>query len=209
MIARKAIKSKTFVLTFDDGPGNKLTPRILKLLDEYKVKATFFLLGRNIAGREQIVRQIAAKGHEIGSHGYDHLHHWKVSPVRAIRDIKQGWKAIDIALGTNRGRYPFRPPYGKMNLVSLFYLWVKKVPIIYWTVDSGDTWAAEKRDVYRAVTLTKIEGGAVVLAHDFDRTKDDTNKIVLDSISLVLSAAKEKGMKVVALPELVGRGWES
>ena len=58
--------NKVAYLTFDDGPGNKLTPIILRLLEKYDVRATFFLLGKNIEGRETIVRQIIAQGHDIG-----------------------------------------------------------------------------------------------------------------------------------------------
>ena len=126
MYEKANCRKNILVLTFDDGPGNRLTPAILGLLTEYNAKATFFLLGRNVVGRESIVKQITASGHEIGSHGYDHLHHWKVSPVRAIIDIKRGWQAIDDALGRQSRTYPFRPPYGKMNLASLLYVWAKK-----------------------------------------------------------------------------------
>lgn len=205
LLKRKAIKSRALVLTFDDGPGSRLTPEILALLAASNAKATFFLLGRNIVGRESIVRQIAASGHEICSHGYDHLNYLKVSPFHAVSDIKRGWLAIDEALGKRASIYPFRPPYGKLNLVCLLYLLLRRVPIIYWTVVCGDTWPVEKRDSRRSALLIAKAGGAVVLAHDFDRTNDDTNKMVLDSFRLSLSMANDKGMKVVTLSELVGK----
>jgi peptidoglycan-N-acetylglucosamine deacetylase len=210
LLRQKAAKDRVLVLTFDDGPGNVLTPTILEMLTEYNAKATFFLLGRNIVGRESIVRQIAASGHEICSHGYDHLNYLKVSPFLAVSDIKHGWRAIDEALGKKASIYPFRPPYGKLNLVCLLYLLVRRVPIFYWTLVSGDTWPAGMRDSRRAATaiLSSRAGGAVVLAHDFDRIDKDINKMVLDFIRLALCAAKEKGMKVVTLSELVGRGRE-
>jgi len=206
----RAVKKNVLVLTFDDGPGNRLTPAILEMLNEYNAKATFFLLGRNVVGRESIVKQIAASGHEICSHGYDHLNYLKVSPFRAISDIKRGWEAIDKALGKKQRAYPFRPPYGKLNLVCLLYLLVRRAPIFYWTLDSGDTWPAGMRDSRRVATtiLSSRAGGAVVLAHDFDRTDEDINKMALDFIRLALCAAKKKGMKVVTLSELVGRGRE-
>jgi peptidoglycan/xylan/chitin deacetylase (PgdA/CDA1 family) len=203
LLGRKAAKVRTLVLTFDDGPGNRLTPIILRLLAEYNAKATFFLLGRNIAGREQIVRQIAADGHEICSHGYDHLHHWRVSPVRAIRDIKRGWQAIDNAIGTQDRTYPFRPPCGKVNLVSLLYLWAKKVPIIYWTVDSADTWLPEKRDPHRCASTVEAAGGGITLAHDFDRSTDKTDYYVLESLRLSLAAAKESGLQTCTVSQLI------
>jgi len=208
LLKRKAIKSNALVLTFDDGPGDRLTPAILEILNEHNVKATFFLLGRNIVGRESIVKQIEERGHEICSHGYDHIDYWKVSPLRALSDIKRGWQAIDNALGKTRRIYPFRPPGGRLNLFCLLYLWIHKTPIFYWTLVSGDTWPVGKRDSQRAALLAGKTGGAVSLAHDFDRTTNDIDKMVLDSISLALLVAKEKGMKVMTLSELVRRNRE-
>ena len=201
----RAVRRKALVLTFDDGPGNRLTSAILKLLAENNVKATFFLLGRNIPGRERIVRQIAEQGHQIASHGYDHLHHWKVSPIRAIKDVTRGWQAIDTALGTKAGIYPFRPPYGKLNIVCLLYLLIHRVPLIYWTLDSSDTWSPRnKRDAQRAAISTGESGGAVVIAHDFDRENENDNIMVLDSLRATLLMAKKVGMRVITISELVG-----
>lgn len=203
MLKQKAKKYNALVLTFDDGPGSKLTPQILELLDEYNVKVTFFLLGKNIPGREKIVRQIAARGHQIGSHGYDHLHYWKALPFRTVRDIKRGWNAIDTVLGTSRGFYSFRPPYGKLNLICLFYLWMHRVPVVYWSLVSGDTYPLNKRDIKRAALLTKKIGGAVTLAHDFDRSNDEVDRFVLESLSSTLEVAKEEGMSIMTVSELL------
>lgn len=201
-LKRKAIKSRALALTFDDGPGNRLTPAILSILAEHNVKATFFLLGRNIAGREVIVRQMAEQGYEICSHGYEHLHYWKVSPIRAIKDIKLGWHAIDSALGTNHGKYPFRPPNGKLNVVCLLYLLLRRVPIVYWSVDLGDTWL-NKLDPERIATFAKKTGGAVSLAHDFDRSDDSTDQVVLESLRSALITAREEDMRVLTISELL------
>ena len=203
MLKYKAARSKALVLTFDDGPGNRLTPAILNILAESNAKATFFLLGRNIIGREAIVGQIAAAGHEICSHGYDHLHQWKVSPIRALRDIKHGWQAIDAVLGNKRGKYPFRPPYGKLNLLCLLYLLAKGVPICYWSVVSGDTLTSDKRDSQRAAISARKAGGAVILAHDFDRSEDTIDSMVLKSVRSVLAMAKETGMRLLTVSELL------
>jgi peptidoglycan/xylan/chitin deacetylase (PgdA/CDA1 family) len=203
-LARKAGRHRVMVLTFDDGPSKKLTPAILKILAQNHEKATFFLLGRNIAGKEEIVRQIAQQGHEICSHGYDHLHYWQVSPMRAINDIKQGWRAIDAALGSKGGRYIFRPPYGKINLIALLYLLWCRVPIVYWLVDSGDTWKL-KPDSQRIAVLAEQAGGAVSLAHDFDRSNDSVDRFVLESTSSALEMAKRTGMTIITCSELLRR----
>lgn len=205
MLERKAAESNAIVLTFDDGPGDRLTPAILNILAENKAKATFFLLGRNIAGREAIVRQIAEQGHDICSHGYDHLHSLKVSPFRVLSDIKRGWAAIDTALGTMRKKYPFRPPNGKLNIICLLYLLVKQVPIVYWSIDSGDTWR-EKPDSRRVALLAEKAGGAVSLAHDFDRSNENTSRFVVESVRAALAMAADKGMRVLTVSELLDIG---
>ncbi len=202
LLERRAKECQALVLTFDDGPGSSLTPAILNILAEYKAKATFFVLGRNIAGREAIVRQIAEQGHDICSHGYDHLNSLKVSPFRVLSDIKRGWEAIDAALGTMRNKYPFRPPNGKLNIICLLYLLVRQVPIVYWSIDSGDTWR-QQPDSLRVALLAEKTGGAVSLAHDFDRSNENTSRFVVESVRAALAMAADRGMRVMTVSELL------
>lgn len=201
-LERKAKERKALVLTFDDGPGNSLTPAILNILAEGKARATFFLLGRNIAGREEIVRRIAEQGHDICSHGYDHLHGLKTSPFRGLSDIKRGWAAIDAALGTMRKKYPFRPPNGKLNIICLLYLLIRRVPIVYWSVDSGDTWR-QVPDERRIAQAAERAGGIVSLAHDFDRQNENRSRYVVGSVRAALAMAAEKDMRVMTVSELL------
>jgi peptidoglycan/xylan/chitin deacetylase (PgdA/CDA1 family) len=205
LLERRTKEHQALVLTFDDGPGSSLTPVILKILAEGKAKATFFLLGRNIAGREAIVRQIAEQGHDICSHGYNHLNSLKVSPFRMLSDIKRGWAAIDAALGTMRKKYPFRPPNGKLNIICLLYLLLRQVPIVYWSIDSGDTWRRQP-DSLRVALLAEKTGGAVSLAHDFDRSNENTSRFVVESVRAALAMAADKGMRVLTVSELLDLG---
>jgi peptidoglycan/xylan/chitin deacetylase (PgdA/CDA1 family) len=198
----RAEKKRAIVLTFDDGPGSRLTPALLTLLDENHARATFFPLGRNLAGREALARELSESGHEICSHGYDHVHQWKVLPFRALADIRQGWKAIDDALGTENGRYSFRPPNGKLNIVCLLYLLLLRVPIVYWSEDSGDTWPVKPADD-RLALVAKNAGGVVSLAHDFDRSTDETDRFVLESTRAALLMAKEQDMSVLTVSQLL------
>jgi peptidoglycan/xylan/chitin deacetylase (PgdA/CDA1 family) len=192
-------------LTFDDGPGNRLTPAILKLLAENDIKATFFLLGKNIAGRERIVRQIAEQGHEICSHGYDHLHYRKVSFLRALADIKRGWQAIDTALGARRRIYPFRPPYGKLNIVCLLYLLIRRIPIVFWTLDSGDTRPRSERRSRGITFLTRKASGAVSLAHDFDRADDSIDQLILESLRSAIAMTRQRGMRTLTVSQFLNQ----
>lgn len=204
-LKNKADRSKAFVLTFDDGPGDKLTPAIMDLFEKNNARATFFLIGKNITGREDIVRQIRQRGHEICSHGYDHINYWKVSPLRALSDIKRGWEAIDNALGQKLNNYAFRPPYGKLNVICLLYLLARRIPIVYWTHDSGDT-CKSVLDNQKLQIPTTNSNGTVCLAHDFNRLNEETEQSLIDSFRLALEMASEKGMRVMTISELLNSG---
>lgn len=192
------------VVTVDDGPGRVLTPAILQILAVRGWRATFFLLGRNIRGNEDLVRNIQEQGHEIGSHSYDHLHPWKTVPWRCISDIRRGQKAIDDALGVSGGRYAFRPPHGKLNLATLVYLLVRRIPIVYWTVDCGDTWLKNPRHQDRAADLCRTHRGGVVLLHDFDRSTRDTDSYVLAALQSVLVVVQDLHMSVFTSSQIRG-----
>jgi peptidoglycan/xylan/chitin deacetylase (PgdA/CDA1 family) len=202
-LQRRTRKARAVVLTFDDGPGNRLTPAILDILAQRNAKATFFLLGRNIPGREAIVRRIAAQGHEIASHGFHHAHPWKTGPLHAINDIGRGWRTIDAAEGNRNGKRAFRPPYGKVDLVTLIYLWLKRVTVCYWTVDSTDTGKRRLSDRGRAAELVHQNGGGVVLTHDFDRPTDEIDQAVLESVVGVLDVARRDRLNVMTFSELI------
>jgi len=205
-IKRRTGKHKVFAITFDDGPGTRLTPRILDLLAKYDTKATFFLLGRNITGRELIVRKIFDEGHEIASHGYDHLNYWKIWPICSIADIKRGRKAIDSVLNADIGRYAFRPPYGKLNLVSLLYLLLRRIHILNWTHDMGDTWTLRQRTKSKPDEFLDSMRGGVVLIHDFDRDDESVDRMVLQSLCDVLQKGKQVGARFVTCSQLKNLG---
>lgn len=160
------------------------------------------MLGRNVIGREDIVKRIAAEGHQIASHSYDHLNHWKVLPWKAIKDIKKGWQTIDSALGVKKGKYPFRPAYGKLNIFSLIYLLVSRVPICYWSIVSGDTCSSDKSSVDFAAKKVAEKGGGVVLMHDFDRSSNSTDEFVIDSLKRTIAMVKENSMKMITFAGL-------
>jgi len=199
LLKRLTIRANAIVLTFDDGPSD-VTLNVLRILREHKVKGTFFFSGRNIAGREHIVRQVAAEGHEIGSHGFSHLNYWKVSPFRAIADIKLCWAAINTSLYNEYVLCPFRPPYGKLSIVCLLYLFLRKIPIIYWTIDSHDISTFKEFDSQRNTLLLKKEGGAVILAHDHDPKTEDR---VLSSLRATLVMAENTKMRVLTVAQLL------
>lgn len=191
---KKAQLQRTIYLTFDDGPGNRLTPAILKILEANNIKATFFVLGRNVAGREAILKCVVDDGHTIASHSYSHSNAWKVLPWTWISDTRQGLKVLNKTLSSKNINYPFRPPCGKLNLLSLGYLWLQKIPIVFWTVDCLDTWPENVRDVDFAARKIANDQGGIVLFHDFDRDADHLDGYVLDTLNAVIKNGQELGL---------------
>jgi peptidoglycan/xylan/chitin deacetylase (PgdA/CDA1 family) len=208
-LKNKVVSNKTLVLTLDDGPCNN-TLTILKMLAKYDVKATFFILGSCVVGHEKIIEQIYDQGHEICSHGFDHLNHLKRSPFMCLSDITKGWKAIDSALNRENGTYPFRPPYGKLNFISLMYLLIKKIPIVYWTLDSGDRDPKKNHlrvkridDIQRVIEQTAKTGGAVLLAHDSARKNPYTETFTGDCIKAEIIMAQKAGIEIMTARQLL------
>lgn len=204
---KKGMCAGKVALTFDDGPGRRTTEAVLQTLKEFNAKGTFFLLGRNVAGNGDIVKRMAAAGHDICSHGYEHLDYWRVSPSRAIGDIKRSWQAIGEVLGETCYVCPFRPPYGRLNLAALLYLLYFRVPIVPWTADIEDRVTSQdgilkNDDAHRIVNRIRDLGGAVVLAHDSDRRNRDTEAFTLRVVRAVLESAKATDMQVVTVAEL-------
>ena len=187
----KAISGNQVFLTFDDGPGNRLTPKILAILKKHNIKATFFILGRNISGREKILKSVVKEGHSVASHSFCHLSAWEALPWRLIYDIKKGWEELHNVLAGGPKKYMFRPPYGKLNLFSILFLWLQCAPVVYWTIDSLDTWAKDKRNANHAADRIRSEGGGIILFHDFDRATDQTDDYVLDSLKAVIKTGQD------------------
>lgn len=111
--AAENAEQKVICLTFDDGPTDSTTPKVLDILEEFGVRATFFLIGRQIGGREDIVRRTAAAGHAVGIHTYSHVYREiYASPQALLRDIAACRKAIRAALPGYEGKL-YRFPGGE------------------------------------------------------------------------------------------------
>lgn len=149
-------------LTFDDGPNAKHTPFLLDGLKERDVKATFFLIGKNIeAGNNaEIVKREFEEGHLVGNHTYNHVEITRVSDETAYQEIK---KTNDLITGITGQQVEYmRPPFG---------LWQKTleerihVLPVMWTVDPLD-WATENEDEIVNKVVTEVEENDIILLHD-------------------------------------------
>lgn len=144
-------------LTFDDGPIPDITPWILDILKEYKVKATFFCVGENIQKHPDIFLRIREEGHQIGNHTYNHLKGWNTEDSTYLDNVKKCQELTGTAL--------FRPPYGKAKKSQLKIL-KKSFDIIMWDVLSGDydTDISAEQCLKNVVKYTK--NGSIIVFHD-------------------------------------------
>jgi len=97
--------------------------------------------------------------------------------------------------------FPFRPPCGKVNLFTLLFLLFRHVPICLWTLDTRDTWPALQRDDARVKAKLEMSGGAIILAHDFDRQDSSIDRYVLKMLRATLEYATCHGIQLCTMTE--------
>ncbi|TCP19981.1 peptidoglycan/xylan/chitin deacetylase (PgdA/CDA1 family) [Scopulibacillus darangshiensis] len=149
-------------LTFDDGPDPVYTPKLLDLCLEYKVKATFFVVGEHAAKHPEIIKRMQKEGHTIGIHHYRHLSNWFLSPWAVRRQCRQTADVIESITGI-RPQY-YRPPWGHLNLSVK---WASApFKIIMWSAILGDWRLGLGREKLKKRLLDNVNGGAVIVLHD-------------------------------------------
>ena len=147
-------------LTFDDGPRSSTTGPLLDGLELREVPATFFLVGNRIPGNEDLVRRMAAEGHQIGIHTYDHVKLKGLS--RQDFDLQVGKTRVLITRLVGEGNYWLRPPYGLIDRQAENWC---GGPVILWSVDPED-WKDNDIDRVVAAVAEHVSDGDIILLHD-------------------------------------------
>lgn len=154
-------------LTFDDGPSPSVTPKVLKVLDECNVKATFFMLGSSVQAYPSVVKDVYSKGHTIGNHSYTHK--WNKLCANFRSEITKTNKAIEKAAGGYKVKF-FRVPYGyKLQTSFKSYLKSLDMRTFIWNVDCKDSRAkgVPASKIYNSVAWS-LDGkkDVVIILHD-------------------------------------------
>lgn len=163
-------------LTFDDGPRSSTTGPLLDGLALREVPATFFLVGNRIPGNEDLVRRMAAEGHQIGIHTYDHVELKGLS--REDFDLQVGKTRALITQLVGEGNYWLRPPYGLMDRQA--DQWCGG-PVILWSVDPED-WKDDDIDRIVAAVVEHVSDGDIVLLHDLFPSSAQAALRVVDTL---------------------------
>lgn len=188
---------RAIVLTYDDGPGSRVTPRLHELLDSFGASATFFPLGCKLEGAETLPDR-----YELGSHSYRHLHAWKNSPMAVYEDIDRGLASVSRLSSCRL----FRPPHGKLTLATLLQVWARGCSMAWWTIDSSDTWP-ETVPASRIIDRLAREGGGVILLHDHDRLKyREREEYVIELSRAVLEFSRSADFRICKMSDVIGDG---
>ena len=182
-------------MTFDDGPSAALTPKLLDLLAARHIKATFFVIGENVAEHPEIVARAAREGHEIANHSWSHPNLGKMSQEGVRSQLRRTDDAIKSAIG--KSPTLLRPPYG--SITEREKRWIHDefgYDIILWDVDPLD-WKRPGPAVVRNRILKETRPGSIVLSHDIHPGTVEAMPSTFDEL-------EAKGFKFVTVSELLG-----
>ena len=186
-------------LTFDDGPIPEVTPQVLEILDRYKVKATFFMVGENIDKHPEVFEQVIQAGHSIGNHTYNHLKGWNTPFDEYMANVAKWEDAYLSAVGGlsvkrsfsetvfQRKRSLFRPPYGKATLRQRKALHRMGYKLIYWDILTQDYNAKMSPERMFKRIQKEVRPGSIINFHDSLKSNERMLQVLPLAIEWLLS----------------------
>lgn len=192
------------VLTFDDGPDPAPgeTQAILDALDAVEAKATFFLVGEQIAAAPELAREVLARGHEVGVHGQRHFRHDRVSAAESVADIEAGREVVAELIGGSPRFY--RPPYGKLTPAGAKACERLGLEVAYWSTWGLDWEPLPGERIARRV-VRDLDDGAIVLLHDSARYAVRPSAVeTARAIGAIAAHAGGRDLELVTLGDALG-----
>lgn len=170
--------SHAVALTFDDGPHPINTVKIINILAKEGVRATFFMVGKEVEKYPDIARLAVRNGHAIANHGYTHEH---ISQVNLDAEIDTTQKVIETING--KSDKLLRPPHGRVNLALFNYAILKGYKIILWSFDPGDSMGVSVQQMQDK--MEEVHAGDIILLHD-------DNDITTQALPLLIEKIRQK-----------------
>ena len=192
---------RKLALTFDDGPNDPHTLRLLDVLDKQGVKATFFLIGRFVKQRPDLAREIAQRGHVIGNHTFTHPRLIFLPASRVREEILQCGQAITDAVGKHSNL--FRPPWGGRRPGTFTVVRQLGLEPIMWNV-SGHDWDAPSAEHIERRVASQVRGGDVILLHDGRHAAFGTDRSkTVEAVDRLTVRFKSEGREFATIPEML------
>jgi len=202
-IYRENVDEKVVALTFDDGPSPVWTPKILDVLRDAGVKATFFMLGSHVEKYPDVARRVAQEGHDIGNHTYDH-HLLLYSSLGKLKDDTRRTDEIIQSVTGVKTRY-FRPPKAWLTGGEKKALRAMGYEVVLWSLNSKD-WVTFDDKYMIKYLMRHVRPGDIILFHDsggaFSTEGGDRDETVL-AVMRLIERLKEKGWRFVTVTELL------
>lgn len=185
--------SACVALTFDDGPGDQ-TDRLLSILREKGVRATFFTIGEKVTARPDLVKKEAAEGHSVSNHSWDHPQLTRLTPEALQAQL--GNTSDAIAQAGAPKPVLMRPPYGSSNDAVLNAIGRNGMAEVRWDVDTED-WKNKNANTITQRALAGTHSGSIVLMHDIHAT-------TIDAVPGLIDQLRARGYTLVTVPQLMG-----
>jgi peptidoglycan/xylan/chitin deacetylase (PgdA/CDA1 family) len=193
--------SRQLALTFDDGPNDPHTLRLLEVLSRHNVKATFFLIGRYVKQRPDIARELVRAGHIVGNHTFNHPNLIFASARETTMQLRDCEQALIDAVGEHSRL--FRPPFGGRRPGTLKIARALGLEPVMWNVTGWD-WKGKPAEYVETRISQQIRGGDVILLHDGGHAAfgADRSQTVIAADRLI-STYCAQGYEFVTIPEMM------
>jgi peptidoglycan-N-acetylglucosamine deacetylase len=193
--------SRQLALTYDDGPNDPHTLRLLEVLARHEVRATFFLIGRYVRQRPDIVGEILRAGHVIGNHTFSHPLLIFQSDAEIRRQLVECQAALEDSIGEDVKM--FRPPFGGRRPAVLQIARELRLQSVMWSV-TGYDWNAPPADVIEKKVVRQVRGGDVILLHDGGHKEmgADRSQTVVATERLI-GRYKKEGFEFQTVPQMM------
>jgi peptidoglycan-N-acetylglucosamine deacetylase len=193
--------SKQIALTFDDGPNDPHTLELLDVLSRHNVHATFFLIGRYVRERPDIVAEIARRGHVVGNHTFTHPLLTLQSASRIRDELSRCGEAIHDVIGKHSNL--FRPPWGGRRPAVFRIARQLGLEPVMWNI-TGYDWKASSPEFIEQKVTPKIRGADVILLHDGGHACFGTDRsATVAAVDRLLNRHKAEGYEFVTIPEMI------
>ncbi len=198
LINKVETEEKVVALTFDDGP-NEYTDSILELLEKEDVKATFFVVGKDLEENQEEGNKIIKNGHQLANHSYTHPRFLMKSYSFTKKEIDKTNEIIR-KIGYSE-EIVFRPPYGKKLFILPYYLSKNNIKTITWDIEP-DTYFSGNTEKIVEYTVKNTKPGSIILLHPFCKKSCQSNR---ESITPIIEELKNKGYKFVTVNQLINQ----
>ena len=193
--------SKKMALTFDDGPNDPYTLRLLEVLAKQGVKATFFMIGRYVQRRPDIAREVVRAGHVVGNHTFTHPLLIFKSASEVTMQLTDCKRALEDAIGEHSNL--FRPPFGGRRPAVLQIARSMGLAPVMWNV-TGYDWNAPSAEHIEGKVARQVHGGDVILLHDGGHKAPGAERAcTVLATDRMVALYKSQGHEFVTIPEMM------